>query len=282
MTMELDRAEKPLLQLRKLLKTLPSNPAPDEVHELRIRARKIEAVGAALKAADAKRTKRLLKLIKPVRKAAGGVRDMDVLTGNLLHMPQNADHEASNDALIRLVEHLGTVRRKSAGHLLDVVNRQRRPARRSLKNYAKLVESVVKGKKPAPIEIARTLESTDGSGSPASSLMAELRKWPRLNAQNIHTFRLKVKQLRYVLQLFPGADRGLVDSLGKVKDEIGDWHDWQQLLGIARDILDARKDKALLAEIDAAVKEKLAHALAGTNALRRRYLKSAPPRRKAS
>ncbi len=282
--MELDRAEKPLLQLRKLLKTLPSNPAPDEVHELRIRARKIEALGAALKAADAKRTKRLLKLIKPVRKAAGDVRDMDVFTGNLLHMPQNADtgHEASNDSLIRLVEHLGTVRRKSAGHLLDAVNRQRRPVRRSLKNYAKLVESVVKGKKPAPIEIARTLESVDGSGSLASSLMTELRKWPRLHARNIHPFRLKVKELRYVLQLFPGADRGLVDSLGKVKDEIGDWHDWQQLLGIARDILDARKDKALLAEIDAAVKEKLAHALAGANALRRRYLKSAPARRKAS
>lgn len=280
--MELDRAEKPLLQLRKLLKTLPSNPAPNEVHELRIRARKIEAVGAALKAADAKRTKRLLKLIKPVRKAAGGVRDMDVLTGNLMHMPQNADHEGSNDSLIRLVEHLGTVRRKSVGHLLDAVNRQRRPARRSLKNYAKLVESVVKGKKPAPIEIARTLESADGSGSLASSLMTELRKWPRLDARNIHTFRLKVKELRYVLQLFPGADRGLVDSLGKVKDEIGDWHDWQQLLGIARDVLDARKDKALLAEIDASAKEKLAHALAGANALRCRYLKSAPARRKAS
>jgi CHAD domain-containing protein len=280
--MKLERAEKPLLELRKMLKTLSANPAPDEVHELRIRARKTEAVGAALEAADAKRTKRLLKLIKPVRKAAGDVRDMDVLTGNLLHMPQNEHHEANSDSLIRLVEHLATVRRKSAGNLLDAVNRQRRPARRSLKNYAKLLKSVRKGKEPAPIEIARTIESADGSSSLASSLMTELRKWPRLNPRNIHAFRLKVKELRYVLQLFPGADRGLVDSLGKVKDEIGDWHDWQQLLGIARDLLDARKDKALLAEIDASAKEKLMHALAGANALRRRYLKSAPPRRKAS
>lgn len=280
--MELDRAEKPLQQMRKLLKKLPQNPAPDEVHRLRTRARKIEAIAAALEPADARKTKKLLKLIKPVRKAAGDVRDMDVLTGDLLHMPQNGNREVSNDSLIRLVEHLGTVRRKSAGGLLRAVNRQRNPARRSLKQYAKLVESVGKGKKPAPIEIARALNSPDGSGSLASSLMTELREWPRLNRQNIHAFRLKVKELRYVLQLFPSADRGLVDSLGKVKDEIGDWHDWQQLAGIARDILNARKDKALLDEIDASAKQKLAHALSGANALRRRYLKSASPRRKAS
>lgn len=280
--MEFARAEKPLRQMRKLLKRLPDNPAPAQVHRLRTRARKVEAIAAALQAADSKRTKRLLKLIKPVRKAAGDVRDMDVLTGDLLHMPQNGNPEATNDSLIRLVEHLGTVRRKSADDLLRALNRQRSPARRSLKQYVKLVQSVWKGKKPAPIEIARTLESPDGSGSLASSLMTELREWPRLTGQNIHAFRLKVKELRYVLQLFPGADRGLVDSLGKVKDGIGDWHDWQQLAGIARDVLDARKDKTLVAEIDATAKEKLAQALAGANTLRRRYLKTTAQRRKAA
>lgn len=280
--MELGRAEKPLLQLRELLNTLPRNPAPDEVHKLRTRARKIEAIAMALETADTGKTKKLLKSIKPVRKAAGSVRDMDVLTGDLLHMPQNGNHEAARESLVRLVEHLGAVRRKSVDGLLDTVNRQRRPARRSLKKFVKLVQSVAKGKKPAPIQIARTLESADGSGSRASILMTELREWPRLNDRNIHPFRLKVKELRYVLQLFPGADRGFIDSLGKVKDAIGNWHDWQQLLAIARDVLDVQKDKALLAEIDATAKKKLAHALAGANGLRRRYLKAAPAGRKAA
>lgn len=280
--MELERAEKPLLQLRKLLKKLPENPAPDEVHKLRTRARRIEALAGALETADAKKTKKLLKLIKPLRKAAGDVRDMDVLTGDLLHMPQNGNQASTHDPLVRLVEHLGKLRRESASGLLRAVNRQRRPARRLLKKYIKLLESVVKGARHAPIEIARTLESADGSGSRASTLMMELRQWPRLNDRNIHSFRLKVKELRYVLQFFPGADRALVDALGKVKDEIGDWHDWQQLLAIARDILDAHNDRALLDEIEAVTKEKLAHALAGANALRRRYLKSAPRRHKAA
>lgn len=280
--MELERAEKPFQQMRKLLKSLPESPAPHEVHKLRIGARKIEAIAAALEATDARRTKKLLKLIKPVRKAAGDVRDMDVLTGDLLKMPRNGHPKASTDSLTRLVAHLGTERRKCAGDLLHTVDRQRQPARRSLKKYVKLVESVASGTKPAQIQIARTLESPDGSGSPAASLMTELRKWPQLSQKNIHAFRLKVKELRYVLQLFPGADRGLVDSLGKVKDEIGEWHDWQQLLGIAREVLDAQKDKALLAQIDSAVNDKLAHALAAANALRHSYLKTAPPRRKAS
>lgn len=282
MVLELERAERPLQQMRRLLKKLPADPAPGEVHKLRTRARKIEAVAATLEAADSRRTRRLLKLIKPVRKAAGDVRDMDVLTGDLLHMPHGGHEGGNGDALLRLVEHLGTMRRKSAGELVETVNRQRGPARRSLKKYVKLVESVGKGKKPAPIEIARALESADGSGSLASTLMTELRAWPRLNARNIHPFRLKVKELRYVLRLFPGADRGLEDSLGKVKDEIGDWHDWQQLAGIAREVLDARKDRGLLMQIEATAKEKLTQALAGANALRRRYLQREAPRRKAS
>lgn len=277
--MEIDRAEKPFNQMRKLLKNLTDNPAPGEVHELRTRARKIEAIAATLQAADAGHTKRLLKLIKPLRKAAGEVRDMDVLTGDLLHIPR--DHEAMQESLVRLVEHMGTVRRQSAGNLLDTVNRRRKPARRSLKKYIELVESVASGKKKAPLSVGLTLQSADGAASTASDLMSQIRDWPRLTAQNIHPFRLKVKELRYVLQLFPDADRGLVDALGKVKDEIGAWHDWQQLQGIARQVLDARQDKALLAQIDAAVKEKLAHALAGANALRRKNPQVARARRKA-
>jgi len=266
--MELDRVEKPLRQLRKLLKKLPANPAPGDVHRLRTRARKIEAMAAALEPAGGKQTRRLLKAIKPLRKAAGGVRDMDVLIGDLLHLPVNG----TRDSVVRLVEHLGNARRKSAAELLDTVDRTRKPARRELKKYARLFDSVAQGKKPAPVEIARALESENGDAAPASTLIDELAHWPRLSTHNIHLFRLKVKELRYVLELFPQADQGFIDALGKVRDEIGDWHDWQQLAGIARKVAGARQNRALLAQIDAAVKQKLTHALAGANGLRRKYL----------
>lgn len=269
--MELERVEKPLRQMRKLLKKLPENPLPEEVHRLRTRARKIEAMAAALEPASAKRTRRLLKVIKPVRKAAGGVRDMDVLTGDLLHIPVNG----TRDSIVRLVEHLSTVRQKSAADLLDTVGQQRKPVRRELKLYERLVDAVAQGKKAAPIEVARTIEADQVEGSRVAALTAELAQWPRLNARNLHSFRLKVKELRYVLELFSQSDQGFIDSLGKVKDEIGDWHDWQQLREIAREVLDAKDDRVLLTQIDAAVRQKLAHALAGGNALQRRYLHAA-------
>src|SRR6185437_2198386 len=130
--MELDRVEKPLRQMRKLLKDLPADPAPEEVHQLRTRARRIEAVATALEPVDGKAAKQLVKAIKPVRKAAGGVRDMDVLTGDLLGMPQ----DGKNGARVRLVGHLAGMRQESADELMDAVGRQRKTARRQLKKFA--------------------------------------------------------------------------------------------------------------------------------------------------
>ena len=65
------------------------------------------------------------------------------------------------------------------------------------------------------------------------SLIDELNRWPEFNAENLHAFRIKVKELRYVLQLAKDPDLKFVNALGKVEDQIGDWHDWQQLAEIA-------------------------------------------------
>jgi CHAD domain-containing protein len=268
MAIELERLEKPLRQLRKSLKRLKKDPPPEEVHKLRTRARQIEAIAPALTPNEGRKTRRLLKSIKPVRKAAGTVRDMDVLTGNALSLPKNSHSES----LVRLIEHLGNTRQESAGTLLQTVGQQRKSARQVLKQYAKLVEASFNGKRAASNgHAARPARSVR---SAVDALTAELSRWPALREGNIHPFRLKVKELRSILQLFPNSDAGLVTALGKVKDQIGEWHDWQQLAGFARTALDAQEDQALLAQIDQTEKQKLAQALASSNALRRRYLKN--------
>jgi hypothetical protein len=49
---------------------------------------------------------------------------------------------------------------------------------------------------------------------------------------------LKVKELRYVLQLSEDAQKQqLVNKLGAVKDAIGEWHDWEELIAIAANAL---------------------------------------------
>jgi CHAD domain-containing protein len=268
MAIELERLEKPLRQLRKSLKRLEKNPPPEAVHKLRTRARHIEAIAPALTPIEGKKTRRLLKSIKPVRKAAGSVRDMDVLTGNALSLPKNSHSES----LARLVELLGTTRQKSAGALFETVGEQRKSARRVLKKYAKLVEASFNGKRPGSAvngQPARNVQAAIGG------LEEELSHWPTLSERNIHPFRLKVKELRSILQLIPDGDAGFVAALGKVKDQIGDWHDWQQLDGFARATLDARQDRALLKQIEQAGEKKLEEALTAANALRKRYLQSA-------
>ncbi len=276
--MELDRVEKPLRQLRKSLKSFPKDPPPGDVHKLRTRSRRIEAVAAALEPADGKITRRLLKSIKPVRKAAGGVRDMDVLTADALDLPQ----DPGGDALIRLIEHLGTLRQESAGTLLTAVGKLRKPARRHLKQYEKFVQAVFTGKKKAPLAVSRTVVSENGGDSAAAALVDQLSRWPRLSARNVHAFRLKVKELRYVLQLYPQSDSTFVDALGKVKDHIGEWHDWVQLEQIAAEVLDPQQDRPLLDRIQKTARQKLTAALTASNALRKKYLPAQPQQKKAS
>lgn len=84
------------------------------------------------------------------------------------------------------------------------------------------------------------------------------------------------------MQLFPDADNRLIEALGKVKDEIGDWHDWQQLDEIARKILDCEADKTLLQKIGTAEKRKLTRALASAESLRTHYLHATVNHRKSS
>ena len=276
--MEIERIEKPLRQMRKLLKHLTENPSPEQVHRLRTRARKVEAIAGALAAVEAPKSKQLLKAIKPLRKAAGAVRDMDVLTGNLLALPR----KESGTSLIKLEEHLGATRKQSAGKLLDVVDMQRSKARRRLKRYAEAIESATSGKKPVARAGTQTLDEETGTDSRADHLADEIARCSTLSHNNLHAFRLKVKELRYVLQLLPYASKGLVDVLGKVKDQIGEWHDWEQLLDTAREVLDPRTDRELLQLIEATSRRKFMQALAGANGMRQRYFNSAVIRKAAS
>jgi CHAD domain-containing protein len=265
---ELDRVRKVLRELGKLLDSLPANPPPKEVHKLRTAVRRVEAIAAALPAGDQKKSRRLLKPIEPVRKAAGGVRDMDVLISHARGMARNS----AGDSLCRLVGHLESARNESAAELRRTLGRRRKAARDKLKQYSKMVKSVLAPAKSSTPNAAQAGLPHEEVHSAAMNIVRELGEWPRLDASNIHAFRLKVKELRYVLQLYGDADPGFVEALGDVQRRIGDWHDWQQLAEIARAILDPEQDGALLARIDGIAKKRLANALTSANALRGRHL----------
>jgi CHAD domain-containing protein len=237
----------------------------EAVHSLRIHARRVEAIAAALMPGDSKLTRRLLKTIRPVRKAAGQVRDMDVLAGNARTLATNR----RSRSVASLLDYLSSKREESARELLDTVAGQRDDARRALKQFSRQIAKRFHQNKPGAI----TEATANGPGGDAAMrLIDELIRWPEFNAENLHAFRIKVKELRYLLQLAKDANHELVDLLGKVKEQIGDWHDWQQLGEIAGNVLNRSKDRTALKKIQEIGTGKFNRALAAAYALRRRYL----------
>lgn len=249
MDTNLDKARKPGKKLRKLLKDFPRDPSPQDVHALRTRTRELEAIVHAL-LPDNKPAMKLLKAMKPVRKAAGKVRDMDVLIANASTVREDAGQES----MVKLVEHLAGLRRKHVDRLHDAIAKHKGKARKLLKRHVERIEE----------------QAANNPGSDRiQNMAAELEHWPKLHKDNLHEFRKHAKELRNMLQLKADADRRAIDAFGRVKDTAGDWHDWLELLDHAEDVLDPKTNGAALKEIRETMREKLRMALTTANAIRR-------------
>lgn len=250
------KIDKSFRKLRKLLKDFPENSPPRTVHSLRTGTRRLEAVLLALRLNTEPAARRLLKTIQPLRKAAGRVRDMDVLLAHVLTL-ENSRADAS---LVQLVQHLAEIRAHSAGKLIKTVARRGQQARKRLKQCAQLVQSHLEQQPP----------DTAGAHSAGAQILAtELRQWPRLTESNVHPFRIRVKELVYMLQFSRDADPKLLQRLTEVKDSIGDWHDWRELIGRAREALDPERDGQVLARLESIERKKLKAALQLARSVRR-------------
>jgi CHAD domain-containing protein len=264
MELELRKLRKPVRELRKSLKSLPLDPPVEVVHRLRTRARRVEAIAATMMPGGKKQTRRLLKALRPVRKAAGEVRDMDVLSCNARSLAgQRRDH-----SLARLLEGLQAMRTECARELLDTFEERRKDAQRGLKRFSRQIEDSFRGGHGREAHITAR---AGPHGDAAAMLLNELRGWPEFNAENLHDFRIKVKELRYVLQLTGHANLKFVKALEKVKEQIGDWHDWRQLARTAEKLLDSQDDRAALRKIGELEGRKYHQALAAAQALQARY-----------
>ncbi len=253
MTLETEKALKPLNKLRKLLKRFPEAPRPQQVHKLRTATRRLEASLEALSFAPHE-TRHLLKLTATVRKAAGKVRDMDVLMEHVLSLHRHG----SGDSLICLLESLARKRASRTGKLNKSVAHNGDEIRDALKHYEKRMRHALR-------DHASQIEAPL---APAQILAAQLGHWPKLTARNLHPFRVRVKELRYMLELRTNTRGMHLDELGKVKDLAGEWHDWVELAHIAGDVLNPERDNQLLRAIAQTEREKLTRALAAANALR--------------
>jgi CHAD domain-containing protein len=266
MAFDSDRVRKPIRKLRKLLRKLPKQPTPDEVHNLRTNTRRLEAILCALSLDSHRNDRRLLKNLAQVRKRAGKVRDMDVLTGFADGVHVNGEQ----DCKVKLLEHLGAKRRKGAKKLHVVVTKQGSTARSRLKRTLAELENALD---QSARDGSRAGNATARAAAFALRLESQLAHPSRLSRKNLHPYRLGVKELQNVLRLGEhSSNEEFVNALGQVKDAIGEWHDWEELLAITKGVLDHGTKCTLLRRLKEISDEKYRDALSKAENMRRLYL----------
>jgi CHAD domain-containing protein len=268
MPLNLDQLSKPVRKLRKLLRNVEGMPSPDQVHLLRTHCRRMEANLQAVGLEHTRSGRRLLKTIAPIRKRAGKVRDMDVLTefAAELLVENKARNQELGDAPIHLLHQLGVNRFHYARQLDRVISNKRITALKRLKQFSRWVDHRRLTDHPSG-DVARSQTAPVATAIDLSSALAH---WPALNRDNLHAFRLRVKALHYVLDLSSNPNRKLIDALGEVKDSIGEWHDWCELELTARQSI--KDSDRLCAKIHSIAENKLGRALATAENLRTTYL----------
>lgn len=279
MPLDPKKLHKPLVKLRKLVRTLSKEPTQDEVHDIRTNTRRAEATLGALQLDRKRKGRRVLRATTPIRKKAGDVRDMDVLTG----FNASIATDGHDQCLTKLLEHLGAERARYARKLRKTVTKRRQRASKSLKKCASLVEKLFiqrnagnekkTGKNSAKATTTQQREWPANATGTALRISDELVNWPRISAENLHSFRLKVKEMRYVLQL-SGKDGELTERLGEVKDQIGEWHDWTELESIAMEVLPDCRNCRVIAQIKQTAEKKFETASESAQQMRSRYFAS--------
>jgi hypothetical protein len=95
-----------------------------------------------------------------------------------------------------------------------------------------------------------------------------------LTRKNLHPYRLGVKELQNVLRLGEHSSNGeFVNALGQVKDAIGEWHDWEELLAITKGVLDHGTECTLLRRLKEISDEKYRDALSKAENMRKQCLR---------
>ena len=269
--MQIERITKSIRRIDKFLKKNPKHPTPGKIHSLRTSTRRLEAAVAGLGLGAKRGQRRLLRELRSIRKRAGKIRDMDVLTGLAASLRVH-DNPDKRDELVQVLEHLGARRAKQVKKIRAAIAENGRRFRKALARVSERLEYLFE---PPDKKAYRAAEKAGSEvGSYILLLSSGLRQPAHLSRSNLHPYRLQVKELRYLLQFANEAESmRFVSKLGEVKDAIGEWHDWEELLAIATDVLRRQTASELLRDLQEISDSKFERALSLTNEMRATYAK---------
>lgn len=187
------------------------------VHHLRTHIRRVEALlDAGLPAGD---EPKLRQQLQKLRRRAGRVRELDV-QGQLL---EDFQVEGGEGARRRLLEAMAEERGRRAARLQRILDAEHR---RQLRGRLRRAQERL---------VAAAAEEPEAWAERVQAGLGELeRRFPLLQARNLHAFRLACKRLRYWAEADGAALAPLAEQLKRVQDAIGAWHDRSELARRAR------------------------------------------------
>jgi CHAD domain-containing protein len=244
-------------KLRENLVKCADDPDVDAVHDTRTGTRRLQATledlvrevpdGEPLRSAatDA------MRLLKKIRHEAGPVRDLDVhrkLVEKLIKKSldpearEKAETKGSGTAVVGARDVLETpeagLRRTGVEDQADDLDAWLRHRRNELADGLRRQANQLATKLDKRLEELEAAFRTKGArrtrkkppGVVALDSFARLAtEMQVLDAGNLHDFRKGAKKARYVAELAAQGDeqaRQVGETLKKLQDEIGDWHDW--------------------------------------------------------
>jgi CHAD domain-containing protein len=266
MALDKVRIIKSVRKLRRFLKKARRQPSPSAIHGFRTHTRRFESTLEALAMTSRLNEQHLLRDLSRLRKRAGKIRDLDVLTASAATVKIDGEQNCT----VQLLEQLGAERSRHAKRMQTLVEKYGSTLRRRIeRTRVRLRKSLVRNDS-GPTD--KRPHGSVAAMATALNLSFGLREPVRLNSKNLHSFRLKVKELRNVLQMSETADhQPFVEKLGAVKDAIGDWHDSEELVAVAAEVLKHRNCK-LLRALKQSSHDKFQHARSLAYGLRKAYL----------
>jgi CHAD domain-containing protein len=180
MALSSQRLLQPFRKLCKAMRTSSKRPSPARVHDLRVQTGRVEAVVHAFMPYLKRDGERLIESLKPVRKKAATVRDLDVLS----NIVSNLGIEGEQRCVARLHEHLSAERTMRACKLHEAIDERRSRVCRCLKVVSASLEKYI-SVSSRPHRDARRVQAD----VVALRLFSELVAWPRLRAEKLHAFR---------------------------------------------------------------------------------------------
>jgi CHAD domain-containing protein len=213
------------------LMRLSSAQEGENVHRFRTTTRRLQTLIEQFVSHRGRNQRKLLKILDPIRKRAGKVRDLDMQLAALrsLKIPQEPRRKT------QLVQELIELRAKREKKLRKLLTQQ---AIQGIRNRLRRASGEV------------TLDARLDPLAVARKMLAQVaRPSGPLTEDVLHQYRTVVKRARYAAEFGPKSAEGaqLIAQLKRLQDAVGSWHDWLTLTHNAAERLGGVNQSSLVA-----------------------------------